>query len=368
MISLVVQRRLLEALRPREVPSMLEWATENIIIPDGPFRGQPFDADVQPFARLFLSEVGSGRWDRIVATGPTQTGKSLICYIIPVAYHLFALGETVVAGLPNLEMATDKWEADFLPVIEASPGLRQWLPTSGAGSRGGRVKTRVRFRNGAMLRFMSGGGHDKQRAGFTGRVLAITEVDGMDTAGKASREADPIKQLEGRQRAYLAAGIKTYLECTVTSTVGRIWTEYLGGTQSRIARPCPACGQYVTPEREHLVGWQDAENELEARAAAAWCCPACSCTWTEAQRYAANLRAVLVHHGQEVTAEGRVVGPTPATRTLGFRWTAADNHFATAADVAADEWQAVREPNRENAEKELKQFVHCIPYDPPEGV
>jgi hypothetical protein len=84
-----------------------------------------FDADLQPFARLFLLELDSGRWDRIVCTGPTQTGKSLICYVIPVLYHLFAIGETVVAGLPTADMADDKWSMDFLPVIEASPTLRE---------------------------------------------------------------------------------------------------------------------------------------------------------------------------------------------------------------------------------------------------
>ena len=360
MIKLALQQRLLEALQPRQAPSMLEWSEANVIIPDGPYKGQPFDCDTQPFARLLLSEIDSGRWDRVVVVAPTQSGKTLLGYVIPTLYHLLALGETVVAGLPNLEMATDKWEADFLPVIEASPTLRQWLPSTGAGSRGGRVKTRVRFRNGSALRFLSGGGHDKTRAGFTGRVLAITEVDGMDTAGKASREADPIKQMEGRQRAYLATGIRTYLECTVTSTVGRIWTEYLGGTESRIARPCPHCKAYVTPEREHLINWQEAEHELEARASAVWSCPACSKPWTEAERYAANLQAVLVHRGQEVTPEGQATGVVPPTRTLGFRWSAVDNHFATAADVAADEWQALREPNRENAERNCGSLF--LPY------
>ena len=87
--------------------------------------------------------------------------------------------------------------------------------------------------------------------------------------------------------------------------------------------------------------------------------------WTEAERYAANRKSILAHRGQEVTADGKVIGPAPATRTLGFRWTAVDNHFATAADVAADEFNATKERDKENSEKELCQFVHCIPYDPP---
>lgn len=345
---------------------MCEWAESTIVIPDGPYKGQAFDCRVQPFSGLFFDEVDSGRWERIATTGPTQTGKSLICYVIPVAWHLFAVRETVVAGLPTLDIAQDKWGEDLLPVIEASPELAAMLPKHGEGSRGGRVKARVRFRNGATLRFMTGGGKDKSRAGFTARVLAVTEVDGLDEAGTTSREADKLKQMQGRLRAFLKFGIREYLECTVTTSEGKIWQEYTGGSESRIARPCPHCGDYVTPEREHLVGWRDAENELEAREGASWSCPSCAALWTEAERYAANLQSVLVHRGQEITPEGQVVGPLPRTRTLGFRWTAVDNHFATAADVAADEWSARREPDRENAEKELCQFVHCIPFDPPE--
>jgi phage terminase large subunit GpA-like protein len=366
VLSVALKSRFRESLLPRRAPSMLQWAVENIVIPDGPLRGQPFDPDTQPFSRLFLHEVDSGRWDRIAVTAVTQSGKTLIAYVVPVCFHLFALGESVVAGVPTADMSDDKWREDFLPVIEASPRLRALLPGLGAGSRSGRVRTRVKFRNGATLRFMSGGGSDKTRAGFTSRVLAVTEVDGLDQSGATSREADKLKQLEARQRAYLSTGIRTYLECTVSETKGRIWQEYLGGTESRIARPCPHCGKFVTPEREHLVGWQEAENELQARSGAAWTCPECKASWGEHERYVANLRSVLVHRGQEVGPDGQVIGPAPPTRTLGFRWTAVDNHFATAADIAADEWNARREHDRENAEKKMRQFVHCIPYDPPE--
>lgn len=361
-----IQARCFASVLPRRIPSMREWAESTIIIPDGPHKGEPFSCITQPFSSLFFDSVDSGEWDRIATTGPTQTGKSLICYVIPVLYHLFAIGETVVAGLPTMAMADDKWAEDFLPVIMASPELREMLPTRGEGSRGGKVKSRVKFRNGATLRFMTGGGKDKSRAGFTGRVLAVTEVDGLDESGTTSREADKLKQMEGRLRAFLAVGIREYLECTVSTISGRIWQEYLGGTESHIARACPHCKVYVTPDREHLMGWGDAENELESREGAHWTCPECEKPWTEEERYAANLKSVLVHRGQEVTPDGKVTGSPPQTRTLGFRWTAVDNHFATAADVGADEWGALREVDRENAERELCQFVHCIPYEEPE--
>lgn len=356
---------LIQHCLPAAPLSMREWAEENIVLPAGPYKGEAFRVETQPFVGLFLREVDSGRWNRIAATGPSQSGKTLACYVLPVLYHLFGLGETVCAGLPTMAMAHDKWCEDFLPVIEASPALARLLPDIGEGSRGGTVKTRVKFRNGATLRFLSGGGSDKGRAGFSSRVLAVTEVDGLDESGETSREADKLSQMEARLRAFLRVGAREYLECTVSIPRGRIWQEYTHGTRSRIVRPCPKCGAWVTPEREHLVGWHEADNEEDARAWAAWACPACEEHWTEAERYEANLRAVLAHHGQEVTDSGTVTGKAPKVGTFSFRWSAVDNHFLAAGDVAVDEWKGQRAFDRENAEKRLRQFVFCIPYEPP---
>jgi phage terminase large subunit GpA-like protein len=279
-------------------------------------------------------------------------------------YHLFELQETVIIGLPTMQMAQDKWTEDLLPAIEASRYC-ELLPLTGEGSRGGMVKRAIRFRNDVTLRFMTAGGGDKQRAGYTARILAVTETDGMDEPGETSREADKIEQLEGRTRAY-GSSKRVYLECTASIEKGRIWQEITQGTDSRIFRPCPRCGQYVSPEREHLVGWQEAESELEAADKASWTCPACQSQWTEGERRDAAAQAVLVHSGQRVLPSGDVIGEPPPTKTLGFRWSAIDNPFTTAADLGAEEWRAARAHDRESAEKKMRQFVWCLPWIPPE--
>src|SRR6187397_1637772 len=172
--------------RPRRLRTMREFAEQEIIIPDGPFQGQRFRCRRQPYTGLWFDQIDSGRWSRCVATGPTQSGKTLACFVIPLLYHLFELGETVILGLPDMDMAGDKWREDILPVIERS-NYRELLPSTGGGSRGGRVES-LQFANGATLKFMSGGGSNKSRAGFTSRVVVITETDGMDQAGATSRE------------------------------------------------------------------------------------------------------------------------------------------------------------------------------------
>jgi len=340
-----------------------QWVEEELRLPNGPFSGERYKHHRHPASRLWFDAIGSGKWTRFAALAPTQNGKTYMCYVAPVLYHLFEIGETVVVGLPSLDMAKDKWKQDFLPVIEASR-YRNLLPENGEGSRGGQVKSSITFGNGATLRFMTAGGDDKSRSAFTSRVVAITEVDGMDEASGTSREADKIEQIEGRTMAFGRMGKRVYLECTVSIEKGRIWQEFSNGTKSRIMRPCPHCGAYVCPERENLQGWEDAESEEQAAKLAYFACPKCSGRWGEAERSQAAERAVLVHRGQEVTKEGQIVGEAPQTQTLGFRWSAIDNPFATIADLGASEWMAKRSADKENAEKKQRQFIWALPHDP----
>lgn len=283
-------------------------------------------------------------------------------FVIPIMYHLFEWAETVICLLPNIDMASDKWNDDIFPVIQASR-YRELLPRAGAGSKGGTSNlTRVQFANGANLRFMSGGSGDKGKAGKTTRVIVITEVDGMDESGGTSREADPIAQVEARTQSYGSAA-RIYGECTVSFEDGRTWREYKGGTGSRIAVKCPHCGQFVTPEREHLTGWQGASDVLEAGLKAAFLCPGCGILWSDTDRERANRAGLLVHRGQEI-ADGRIVGPLPRTNTLGFRWSAVNNLLVSTAYLGEKEWTASRQTNEDNAEKEMCQFVWAIPHKP----
>jgi phage terminase large subunit GpA-like protein len=194
-----------------------------------------------------------------------------------------------------------------------------------------------------------------------------TEVDGYDEAGEASREADKLTQMEARLKAY-GSEAREYLECTVSIEQGRIWQEYWNGSRSRIALPCPHCGEGVTPEREHLRGWEDAEHEVEAEARSAWHCPECGKAWSEDERAEANRRGVLVHRGQTVRKARRglvVEGDLPPTRTLGFRWSAVNNLFRSAGVTGLDCWKAERNEDADNAERYLCQFVFATPYIPP---
>jgi hypothetical protein len=306
--------------------------------------------EVQPYTKWVLWMLEQKTWTRFIFFGPQQSGKSAIALVIPVMYYLFELRETVIVGVPDLNMAADKYAMDFLPALKESRYASQ-LPDSGRGSKAGSDVSLIKFSGGGVLKFMGAGGGDKQRASFTSPILCATEIDGYDRAGRVSDEADKLTQMEGRLRAWAASGkARTIMECTLTTENGRTWQEYQNSNQGRLLKSCPHCQEKVWPHRDDLRGWRDAATETEAAENAYWACPVCAGRLSERQRKQMLLQA---EYSQIATT----------SITGGLRWNAFDNLFVDAAYIARKEWNNVRNPS-EDKEKELCQFIWGEPYRP----
>ncbi len=180
---------------------MRQWAEEELIIPNGPKADERFEWRTSLFLAFswmnLILAAGLKVHDR-----PEPIRQNIRLLFIPIAYHIAELGEDVVAGVPDMRMADNKWQQDLLPAFLATPSLRRLLPTTGAGSAGGKVIDSIKFANGATLKFMSRSGSDQSKAGFTARVVAITEAAGFSKSTETSVEAEPLKQIEARQRAW----------------------------------------------------------------------------------------------------------------------------------------------------------------------
>lgn len=354
----------LRAARAPCLRTVPEFAEGELVIPEGKHRGSKWRGRIQPYGKLLFEAVSSGPWRRSAVLGCVQSGKSLHGFVTPILYHLFEWQEPLVCGGPTMDVCRDKWRREILPAIKASR-FKEYLPKDGSGSRDGWAEE-IAFTHGPALKFMSAGGGDEKRSSYTARVVVLTEVDKMDEAGASSREADPVSQLEARTLSYDDSERLLYMECTVSIPTGRIWQEYNAGTASRIACPCPHCGEYVTPEREHLVGWQEATSKMDARRRAHFVCPACSKPLSPEQRVEMNQGAKLLHRGQSIDRKGRISGDPPDTDTLGFRWNAFNNLFWSPGSIGAKEWAALHAEDEDAAEKELLQFYWATPYKPPE--
>jgi len=358
-------RDLVVEARPRRLLSMLDFAERYIVLPNGPAKGRRFRADRQPYARRWFEGVDSGDFQFVNSTGPSQSGKTLLTFVIPILYYLFEVRETVIAGAPNRSTLAEKWTRDLRPTILASPELRLQIPSTGPGSKGGSFEE-ITFENGEALKFMAGGGDDKQRAHYTARVVVLTETDGLDEVGGTSREGDKIAQFIARTRAF-GKRKRVFMECTVSTEDGRTWHNHTKtGTGTEVAVRCPHCLEYAVPKRENLTGWEGAASVIDADRDGRWTCGECAAVWTEDDRVQANEESVSIHRGQVAKSDGTIEGDAPDTNLFSFRWTATHNLFVSAGDVASDEWTARERPDQDAAETEMRQFIWALPSEPKE--
>ena len=358
--------RCMSNAKTRVLRSMRQWAEEELVIPNGPFIGDQFSVKNQPVLGLLLDEFDSGRWVEKYTTGPSQSAKTFGCFAIPIAYHLAEMGEDVVCGVPDMNMASDKWEDDLLPPFQQSPSLKRLLPSRGSGSEGGKVTDSIELTNGAKLKFMSRGSKDQGKAGFTARVVCVTEAAGFSVSVETSVESGPLDQIEARQRAWDYPQRSTHVEGTLTIPEQLPWTARADSSKSRIVSPCPHCGAWILPGRKNLTGWHDAENEMQAEEMAYWSCPNCEEPISDDQRKESIQDCKILHGEQEIDKKGCISGDLPPTRRLFFHWQSWHNLFTSTGSIAREEWIAAQmaedSPEREKAEKKLNQFVHGMCY------
>lgn len=353
----------LDAASVRRRRSIREFAESEVIVPDGPYKGFRFSCSTQPFAALLFDEMDSGRWRRFNALGPPQSGKTLMTFVIVLLYYLFELRESVILAVPSEEMGGDKWREDLLPAIKANPAFESQLPTTGEGARGGVVRTAVRFRNGATLKIMSTGASHARLSGFTARVVMMTELDKLNARkGGASGdiEASKVRQLFARGGAYGEDAL-AFMEGTITTPDGLSWSNHSQGSGGELWVRCVYCGEWSLPRLEHLTGWQDAENEVEAGEQTRCACSKCGGLWDETQRQEMLHDMRLVHRGQSVSAKGVVTGDLPRTLTGSFRWNFFHNAFKSLALTGQECWAAAHAEDEEDAERAIMQHVAVEP-------
>lgn len=354
--------------RSKPLRTLEQWIEDEVYIADGPFEGFRYSWERQPVHRLIVREIDSANWSEIYITGPSQSGKTLIAFCYPMLYHMTEMGESIVMGVPEGRMADDKWKIDLLPPMQASPSLAALIPITGPGSQGGVVRDTITLQNSAKLKIMTRSGSDQSKAGFTSRVVIVTEAAGFSKTSDASREANPLKQLQARQRAYDAADRRLYVEGTVTIEEDLPWSAQEDSSRSRIVSQCPWCAEWVLPEREHLRGYQEAETSGAASRSAYWVCPACEGHIDDAMRREMVAAAKVVHDGQEIDRDGNITGDRPDTNRLFIRYTAWHNMFVSTGTLGQEEWRASRidpeDPDFDDSEKERCQFVWVTPYKP----
>lgn len=368
-----VRSALIAPCRPHLPLSHVEFAERYIRIPTGEYKGQQWRAARLPWARVLFEQLDNDHWLQVVTTGPTQSGKTQQCLTIPTLRRVCEFpSHNIVLGFPDGDMVDKKFRTDFLPIIQSSPGLRHLMPAGGVGSKGGKVKDTITFGNGVVAALMTRGSSDEGKAGFSAPYAAITEAGGFSEAQDTSVETDPFRQIRGRLLAYQRRNRRMMIEGTVKVEDMLPWSMRgeddgpIISSQSILASPCPHCGIFICPEREHFLGWEDAETEDQAANQSSFFCPACGEQLTEEDRKESNRDLRIVHRGQSIGSDGEVTGDLPPTSTLWFRYSQWHNLLSSYADLATAEWEAAQRAEgtveRDLLDRAVHQQTWCIPF------
>jgi len=166
---------------PRPIPHAEFCRT--VAIPDGPLRGTRYNPPADAAHACIAEAFKDGRWQRIVAVGAVQTGKSLSTILVPVLRHLTVLRQPVVYSLPTADKLYEGWGGKLQPSIIDS-GYAQWLPDKGQGARGSQTPKfvvfrdpRTRSRAGTMYLIPGGGLKEGGKSAVTAKLVCIDEVD-----------------------------------------------------------------------------------------------------------------------------------------------------------------------------------------------
>ncbi len=109
----LVANALAEVLRPPEAATLSEWASRNLVVPDGPRAGRLFDASLAPYLVEPLDMLGELREDnKALATGLREAHD--VCY-----------GHEDIASASLIENWIDETERRTWFLFEASRSATQ---------------------------------------------------------------------------------------------------------------------------------------------------------------------------------------------------------------------------------------------------
>ena len=340
---------------------------DRIVLPDGPRQGKPYRWQDDPVHCCLIRELDRDRWDSFACPGAVQTGKSLCLILVPAMRQLIFQRRSVVYAQPTQQKLHEAWAGKVSPAIQGA-GLGGWMPTDGQGARGGQTPRFVIFRDpetkarAGMLYLIHGGGKNEgAQAAVSAPTVLVDEAGSFQSVHRIS--------LIGKRADSFGSHAKRIYTSTVKKD-GDLDSEesclmlslYHDSTRSRLYFKCPHCGHWHPQEWENVR--YEPDDEAEAADTVVMLCPKCERSITEEQRQQMLRDWRLVHHGQTVSDDGRVLGSEPRTRRFGLLWTALDSSLRDLPTLAIEHWRASQELAR--GKHDLMRSFHrdqlCRPY------
>jgi phage terminase large subunit GpA-like protein len=235
----LMARDIADALRPRLPMAPSVWAAKNLVVPDGPRAGRPFDLGLTAYLAEPLDMLGpDSPVNEIAVMKSAQTGFTLM--LIALLGHLIDRSPCrALVVQPTSDAAAEFNREKLDPAIRASSTLKRKVATQTSRSTEGSTTYSKKFAGGSITLAIASSAADLRSK--TVRVLLRDETDAYpdDLDG----QGDPLDISDGRLMSFLASG--DWKKCDVsTPTIkgaSKIERRYEQGDQRRWHVPCPGC-------------------------------------------------------------------------------------------------------------------------------
>ena len=178
-----------DIFRRRPYTPLSVWASENIIVKDGPYAGSRFRLDVNPYLAGIMDTWSDPQVEETDICGSAQTGKTSILHCA-IAYCVDMRPGPRMLAMQDDDTISKVMTAKLLPLLKASPAIRGKL---------GKVRSsHVTFHDGTGL-FLASAMSPGQRASISIQDLFLDEEA---LYKQISGQGVPVAEFIERTRSY----------------------------------------------------------------------------------------------------------------------------------------------------------------------
>ena len=309
--------------------STYDWATRNMRIVAGPYRGQRWNPDVTPYARGVFDIFDRETVNKMFLIWSSQLAKTTIALICLFAEQARRL-DNICIGYPDMMAAKKVLTGIIHPYYEQVDALRAFI-----GSEDALQNYEIRHVDGSKLYAMWSGSDSSQRSISAARVL----IDEEDTfADKSS-----VLAMQERVTSYEGLGLSKIIRCCRpqgNEEESTIWADARKEAQAwmRFEVACPFCGHRQIMDDGRIVSANGSRSasRITAEKLGRYQCESCETLWNDAHR------DMALRSGRWTASEGTLEG----AKTVAFHLRAWESTLVSLSKVLAERIQAQKDPRR----------------------
>jgi phage terminase large subunit GpA-like protein len=237
---------------PAPVPPS-QWATENLVVPDGPRAGEPWDLSLTPYIKEPLDMLGpESGVNEIAAMKGVQTGFTTL--LIAAAGHTIDRDPCRFGILQPTDSALADFNREKLdPAIQSTRALKGKVASQTSRSSTGSTTYSKRFPGGSLSLLLASSAADLRSK--TLKKLLRDEID--QYPDDLDGQGDPIDISDGRLVSFLASGDWKKADISTPTVKGgsKIEARYEQGDKRRWHVPCPHCRKDDGSPSEFVFEW-----------------------------------------------------------------------------------------------------------------